>query len=191
MSKRLAPSQQKIEYYNNGSLETVGDYTKRDGNPIGLISFFYEADLSKGVDNFESAMVTISDNYMTLPNDLFYKKEKKKWYGLFTKPAERYVPIGRLHKTESYNNWSGGKLENKKQYYQNGNLETEMEYSSSGGGLSDDPFKKFVKIKEYYENGNPKSVYKLLDDERHGLAIFYDENGNKSEVKYDEDEVRE
>ena len=66
-----------------------------------------------------------------------------------------------------------------------------MEYSSSGGGLSDDPFKKFVKIKEYYENGNPKSVYKLLDDERHGLAIFYDENGNKSEVKYDEDEVRE
>ena len=71
MSKRLAPSQQKIEYYNNGSLETVGDYTKRDGNPIGLISFFYEADLSKGVDNFESAMVTISDNYMTLPNDHF------------------------------------------------------------------------------------------------------------------------
>lgn len=190
INKRHAPRQQKIEYYNNGSLKSVGDYTKRNGYPIGLISFFYEADLSKGVDNFEHAMVRLSDNYLTLPNQRGYEKKKKKWYELFSKPTKRYVPVGRLHKTELYDRWSGINLENKKQYYQNGNLETEMEYSSSGGGLSDAPFKRIVKIKEYYENGNLRSVYELLNDKRHGISVFYDENGNKSEIKYDEDEVK-
>ena len=31
INKRHAPRQQKIEYYNNGSLKSVGDYTKRNG----------------------------------------------------------------------------------------------------------------------------------------------------------------
>lgn len=67
---------------------------------------FYEADLYKGVDNFEQAMFIFSDNYLNLLNQRGYEKKKKKWYELFSKPTKRCIPVGRLYKTELiHRNW--------------------------------------------------------------------------------------
>ena len=84
INKRFVPRQQYVEYYENGSLKSIGNYTKSDCKPIGLISFFHEADLSIGADYYDLAMVIISDGYVTLPGGFGYrKKQKKKGFEIF------------------------------------------------------------------------------------------------------------
>lgn len=178
INKRFVPRQQYVEYYENGSLKSIGNYTKSDCKPIGLISFFHEADLSIGADYYDLAMVIISDGYVTLPGGFGYrKKQKKKGFEIFKKSTVRYVSIGNLQQTEDYHDHVGDfALKNMKKYFPNGNIAIDVKYNN---GVA-------VKAKEYYENCNIKGEYGFINNKKHGLVIHYDEDGNKSEVEFNE-----
>ncbi|MDB2321642.1 hypothetical protein N9V34_01850 [Flavobacteriaceae bacterium] len=164
-------TRQHVEYYENGSIKSIGSHTYQ-GIPQGLFEFFNEVDLLS--NDYEKAMVS-EDGYVTQPNQDRYKNEKKGLFGVFSKKKETYVPIGSLYQSEYYY----GGLENLKTFYSNGNLKMLIKYKDG----------KKEKGTMYYENGDIQNECFYLNDKRHGVATFYDENGNMSELNFDQGEL--